>query len=116
MRMLAVTGSKPDMYVRLIVLVFCALGTKSQRAKKGGLCAAALAEVASLRVCRGSLIYHFLSMRVWRCWSLAAGASLGVRRGSLVSVFFLPIRVLRFLSDIYACWRLRVQNPVCTCD
>ena len=61
--MLAVTGSKPDVYVRLIVLVFCALGTKSQRSKKGGLCAAALAEV---RVC-GFAAGRLFSIFFCRC-------------------------------------------------
>ena len=37
--------------------LFFALGRKSQRAQKGELCAAALAEVASLGVGRGSLIF-----------------------------------------------------------
>ena len=51
------------------------MGRKSQRAQKGELCAAALAEVASLGVGRGSLIFpRFFSMRVLRfimlgdCW------------------------------------------------
>ena len=39
------------------LLAFGALGRKSQRAQKGELCAAALAEVASLGVGRGSLIF-----------------------------------------------------------
>ena len=41
----------------LFLLAFGALGRKSQRAQKGELCAAALAEVASLGVGRGSLIF-----------------------------------------------------------
>ena len=41
----------------IFVLAFGALGRKSQRAQKGELCAAALAEVASLGVGRGSLIF-----------------------------------------------------------
>jgi hypothetical protein len=43
--------------VRFLLLAFGALGGKSQRAQKGELCAAALAEVASLGVGRGSLIF-----------------------------------------------------------
>ena len=39
------------------LLAFGALGRKSQRAQKGELCAAALAEVASLGVGRGLLIF-----------------------------------------------------------
>ena len=85
--MLAVTGSKPDAHVRFFFLAFGALGSKSQRAQKGEFCAAALEEVASLGVCHGSLVFRFSSMRV-----------------------------LRFWSNIYACWRLRVQNPMRTCD
>ena len=57
--MLAVTGSKPDAHVRLFFLAFGALGSESQRAQKGGFCAAALEGVASLGVCRGSLNSHF---------------------------------------------------------
>ena len=57
--MLAVTGSNPAVYVRFFLLAFGALGRKSQRAQKGELCAAALEEVASLRVCRESLIFPF---------------------------------------------------------
>ena len=41
----------------LLLLAFGALGRKSQRAQRGELCAAALAEVASLGVGRGSLIF-----------------------------------------------------------
>ena len=41
----------------IFLLVFGALGRKSQRAQKGELCAAALAEVASLGVGRVSLIF-----------------------------------------------------------
>ena len=55
--MLAVTGSNPAVHVRFFLLAFGALGRKSQRAQKGELCAAALAEVASLGVGRGSLIF-----------------------------------------------------------
>ena len=40
-----------------LLLAFGALGRKSQRAREGELCAAALAEVASLGVGRGSLIF-----------------------------------------------------------
>ena len=48
-------------------LAFGALGGKSQRAQKGELCAAALAEVASLGVGSGSLVFfRFFSMRVLR--------------------------------------------------
>ena len=57
--MLAVTGSNPAVYVQLSLFAFGALGRKSQRAQKGELCAAALEEVASLRVCRESLIFPF---------------------------------------------------------
>ena len=53
--MLAVAGSNPAVHVRFLLLAF-ALGRKSQRAREGELCAAALAEVASLGVARGSLI------------------------------------------------------------
>ena len=156
--MLAVTGSKPDAHVRFFFLAFGALGSKSQRAQKGGFCAAALEEVASLGVCRGSLNFHFLSLRVLQFWSniyacwrsrfrnprctcgffslafsalgskpqrgqkgelcvaaLAAVASLGVCHGSLVFRFS-SMRVLRFWSNLYACWRLRVQTPMRTCD
>ena len=45
------------------LLAFGALGRKSQRAQKGELCAAALAEVASLGVGCGSLIFP----RFFRC-------------------------------------------------
>ena len=54
-----------------LLLAFGALGRKSQRAQKGELCAAALAEVASL------------------VWGLAAGR--------FFSRFF-PMRVLRFIA------------------
>ena len=47
----------------IFLLAFGALGRKSQRAQKGELCAAALAEVASLGVGRGSLIF----LRFFRC-------------------------------------------------
>ena len=58
MRMLAVTGSNPAAHVRFLLLAFGALGRKSQRAQKGELlCTAALAEVASLGIGRGSLIF-----------------------------------------------------------
>ena len=30
--------------------------------------------------------------------------------------FFLSLRLLWFWSNIYACWRLRVRIPLCTCD
>jgi hypothetical protein len=54
-------GPKKDYFrlshVRFLLLAFGALGRKSQRAQKGELCAAALAEVASLGVGRGSLIF-----------------------------------------------------------
>ena len=53
--MLAVAASNPAVHVRFFLLAFGALGRKSQRAQKGELCAAALAEVASLEVGRGSL-------------------------------------------------------------
>ena len=36
--------------------------------------------------------------------------------GSKPLLRFISLRVLRFWSNIYACWRLRVQNPMCTCD
>ena len=55
--MFTVTGSNPAVHVRFFLLAFGALGRKSQRAQKGELCAAALAEVASLGVGRGSLIF-----------------------------------------------------------
>ena len=84
---LAVTVSKSAVHVRFFFLAFGALGSKPQRAQKGGFCAAALEEVASLGVCRGSLNFHFLSLRV-----------------------------LQFWSYIYACWRSRFRNPRCTCD
>ena len=54
---LRVTGSNPAVHVRFLLLAFDALGRKSQRAQKGELCAAALAEVASLGVGRGLLIF-----------------------------------------------------------
>ena len=81
MRMLAVTGSKPAMHVHLFLLAFFALGRKSQRAQKGELCAAALAEVASLEVGRGSLFPpdFFFSMFFLRfimlggCWGQKHG-------------------------------------------
>ena len=57
--MLAVTGLKPDAHVRFVFFAFGALGSKSQRAQKGGFCAAALKGVAGLGVCRGSLNFHF---------------------------------------------------------
>ena len=57
MRILAVTGSNPAVHVRFMLLAFGALGRKSQRAQKGELFAAALAEVANLGVGRGSLIF-----------------------------------------------------------
>ena len=53
--MLAVAASNPAVHVRFFLLAFGALGRKSQRAQKGELCAAAMAEVASLEVGRGSL-------------------------------------------------------------
>ena len=62
-----------------LLLAFGALGRKSQRARKGELCAAALAEVASLGVGRGSLIFPIFSMRVLRfmmlgdCWGQKQG-------------------------------------------
>ena len=58
MRMSAVTGSNPAVNVRFFMLAFGALGRKSQGAQKGELCAAALAEITSLGVGRGSLIFH----------------------------------------------------------
>ena len=73
--------------MRFFSLAFSALGSKPQRGQKGELCVAALAAVASLGVCHGSLVFRFSSMRV-----------------------------LRFWSNIYACWRLRVRNPMRTCD
>ena len=87
MRLLAVTVSKSAVHVRLFFLAFGALGSNSQRGQKGELYVAALAAFASLGVRHGSLVF--------RCFSL---------------------RVLRFWSNIYACWRLRVQNPMRTCD
>ena len=58
--MWAVTGSNPDAHVRFFFLALVALGSKPQRAPKGGFCAAALEEeVASLKVCRGSLNFRF---------------------------------------------------------
>ena len=54
---MAVTGSNPAVHVRFFLLAFGALGRKSQRAQKGELCAAAMAEVASLEVGRGSLFF-----------------------------------------------------------
>ena len=45
------------MHVRFVLLAFGALGGKSQRAQKGELCAAALAEVASLRLAAGRLFF-----------------------------------------------------------
>ena len=77
---MAVTGSNPAVHVRFFLLAFGALGRKSQRAQKGELCAAAMAEVASLGVGRGSLIFsRFFSMRVLRfimlgdCWGQKHG-------------------------------------------
>ena len=64
--MLAVTVLKSAVNMPLFFLAFGDLGSKPQRGIKGGFCAAALAEVASLVVCRGSLIFHFLSLRVLR--------------------------------------------------
>ena len=62
------------------LLAFGALGRKSQRAQKGELCAAAVAEVASLVVGRGSLVFfRFFSMRALRfimlgdCWGQKHG-------------------------------------------
>ena len=52
------------------LLAFGALGRKSQRAQKGELCAAALAEVASLGVGRGSP-YFSNSERLYPCASSA---------------------------------------------
>ena len=45
---LAVASLNPAMRVRFCLLVFGALGRKTQRAQTGGLCAVALAKVASL--------------------------------------------------------------------
>ena len=73
------SGSNPAVHVRFFWLAFGALGRKSQRAQKGELCAAALAEVASLGVGRGSLIFRFFFMRVLRfiklgdCWGQKHG-------------------------------------------
>jgi hypothetical protein len=64
--MLAVAASNPAVHVRFFLLAFGALGRKSQRAQNGKLCAAALAEVASLEVGRGSLIFRLFSVRVLR--------------------------------------------------
>ena len=129
--MLAVTGSKPDAHVRFFFLALVALGSKPQRAQKGGFCAAALAGVASLGFAAGRLFSFFfavafitvlvqyirllavtgskLDVHVWLCFlafgalgttpqrgqkgelyvaALAAGASLGFWRGSLVFFLF----------------------------
>ena len=57
--MLAVTGLKSDVHVRFFFLAFGALGTKSKRGQKGELYVAALAAGASLGVWRGSLVSGF---------------------------------------------------------
>ena len=49
--------SNHAVHVRFLLLAFGALGRKSQRAQKGELCAAAMAEVARLGVGRGSLLF-----------------------------------------------------------
>ena len=50
------------------------------------------------------------------CGRNGGGCEFGVCHGSLVFRFFFSMRVLRFWSNIYACWRLRFRNPRCTCD
>ena len=77
MRVLAVTASNPAVHVRFFLLAFGALGRKSQRAQKGELCAATPAEVASLEVGRGSLIFR-LFRRVF-C-GLKFSAAAGVKK------------------------------------
>ena len=57
LRALAVTGSNPAMCVRFFLLVFGALGRKTQRRKTGALCAIAMANVVSLGVGRTSLFF-----------------------------------------------------------
>ena len=64
--MLGVKGSNPAVHVRFLLLAFCALGRKSQRAQKGELYVAALVEVACLGVGRGSLIFPDLFRCVFR--------------------------------------------------
>ena len=67
---------------------------KSQRAQKGELCAAALAEVASLGVGCGSLIFRFFPMRVVRfiahgtficCFDKSIGACASFERMDLTA-------------------------------
>ena len=53
----AVTGSIPAVHVSLVLLHFCALGRKSQRAQKGELCAVALAKVVRLGVGHACIIF-----------------------------------------------------------
>ena len=51
LRTLAVTGSNPAMRVRFFLLVFGALGRKTQRTQTGALCAVAVAKVEARNVC-----------------------------------------------------------------
>ena len=71
LRILAVTGSNPTKRVRFFLLVFGALGRKTQRAQTGGLCAVAMEKGASLGVGRASLFFwRFSPMRILRFMEL----------------------------------------------
>ena len=67
--------------------------------------------------CGFGLIYthvggHGIKTRCARAIFFLAIRSLG----SKYLLRFFSLRVLRFWSNKYACWRLRVQHPMCTCD
>ena len=85
---LAVTGSYPDVHVRLFSWLLVLWGASHCARKKAGF-----------------VRPHWRRLRVW-----------GFAVGRFFSIFFGSLRVLRFWSVIYACWRLRFRNPLCTCD
>ena len=70
----------------------------------------------SMRVCEFTIIhtrvggYGFLSRCARAIFVLGFWCF-----GEQVFAPIFSLRVLRFWSNIYACWRLRVLNPLCTC-